>query len=90
MPLGQLHGYAAAMTSSFDPHLWDHDNLPIVYRPDGRPPPPDWFKFRGLSAWRRRGASTTLSSPHPRSAPQVLGAELVREAGEWRLYAVRK
>ncbi len=91
--LGQLHGYAAAARSSYDPHLFDHDSSPIVYRPEGRPPEPDWFHPFESFSMERHGQYYDYIIVHPKSRDTQLTpetAELVREAGEWRLYAVKR
>jgi len=91
--LGQLHGYAAAARSSYDPHLFDIDMTPILFRPEGRPPEPHWWKPAETFSMDGVGRFYDYIIVHPRSRDTQLPpgtVELVKEAGEWRLYAVKK
>jgi hypothetical protein len=96
--LGQLHGYAAAATGSFDPHLFDHPSAPLLFRPDNRlPVPAGWQSDRVRYAFsmEEQGRYYDYIITHPRKLDVVAAlpsdqVELVTEAGEWRLYSVRK
>ena len=91
--LGQLHGYAAALTSSYDPHLFNHPNSPLVFRNDRIPPYPNWYKLQTFSM-EKHGRYYDYIIVYPRRRDPLygrgdeLGIDLVREAGEWRLYEV--
>lgn len=91
--LGQLHGYAAALTSSYDPHLFNHPNSPLVFRNDRIPPYPNWFNLRTFS-FEKHGRYYDYIIVHPKKRDPLyqqrdsLGLDLVREAGAWRLYEV--
>ena len=90
--LGQLHGYAAAARAAYDPHLFDHDNSPIVFRAEGRPPEPNWFQPAQSFSMEAQGRFYDYIIVHPKSLDTQMPpaqTELVREAGEWRLYAVK-
>lgn len=91
--LGQLHGYAAAARASYDPHLFDHDNSPIVFKPEGRPPEPNWFDVAGSFSMAAQGRHYDYIIVHPKGRDPLAGSgdvELVKESGEWRLYAVKQ
>jgi hypothetical protein len=96
--LGQLHGYAAAATSSVDPHLFDEPNMPLLFRPESRlPVPADWRTERiaGAFGMEEQGRFYDYIVTHPRRLDVVASlprdqVELLVESGEWRLYAVRK
>lgn len=49
-PLQQLHAYVLAETEGFDPYIYDNDNVPVVYRPEARPPAPPWNRARSFDA----------------------------------------
>jgi hypothetical protein len=91
--LGQLHGYAAALTSSYDPHLFNHPNSPMVFRNERIPPHPNWYKPRTFSM-EKHGRYYDYIIVHPKKLDPLhrqrasLGLDLVREAGAWRLYEV--
>jgi len=91
--LGQLHGYAAALTSSYDPHLFNHPNSPLVFRNDRIPPYPNWFNLRTFSM-EKHGRYYDYIIVHPKHRDPLyeqrdrLGLSLIREAGAWRLYKV--
>jgi hypothetical protein len=91
--LGQLHGYAAALTSSYDPHLFNHLNTLLVFRNDRVPPCPNWYKLRTFSM-EKHGRYYDYIIVHPKRLDPLyarrdsLGVDLVREAGAWRLYEV--
>jgi hypothetical protein len=94
-PLGQLHGYAAAATSSFDPHLFDNPHTPLVLRDEARLPVPDWRRCAETFSMESLGRFYDYIVTHPKRLDVVAAlppgnVELVREAGEWRLYAVLK
>ncbi|MBL8938795.1 MAG: hypothetical protein JNM69_29815 [Archangium sp.] len=92
--LGQLHGYAAAARHSYDPHLFDHAAMPLLYRPNVQPPTPDWYKPQATySSVMAQHYDYVLITPTSRDflptvEPQVLA--LVGERGAWRLYRVLK
>lgn len=92
--LGQLHGYAAAARHSYDPHLFDHGAMPLLYRPNVQPPTPDWYKPQTsyTSAMAQHYDYVLITPPSrdflPTVEPRVL--ELVGERGAWRLYRVLK
>ncbi len=92
--LGQLHGYAAAERASYDPHLFDEVNNPLLYRRDRKLPHPNWFAPSSFTM-RAHGRYYDYVIVHPhnrdplrrgRNAPEV---SMIKEAGEWRLYKVK-
>ena len=94
--LGQLHGYAAAAKSCFDPHLFDEPNNPLRYRAKNLPPMPNWFNQGGFTMEREGHAYDYIivhSIEHDiigRRAKWRDQVELVKEAGPWRLYKVKR
>ncbi len=94
--VGQLHGYAAAMTSSYDGHLFDYPTHPLLYRRDRILPHPNWFRpteFR----MDEHGKFYDYIIVHPldrdpiaKDARARAHVQLVREAGAWRLYRVNE
>ncbi len=91
--LGQLHGYMAAEKSAYDPHLFDHANSPVLFKPTGRPPEPDFRRVAETFSMEAQGKFYDYLITYPRSADQLLTSPdvtLVKEAGEWRLYEVKK
>ena len=91
--LGQLHGYAAAARSSFDPHLFDHKNAPVRFRRRARLPIPDWRRIPQTFSMEQMGRAYDYLIVHPKASdflPRLAPNEvqLVRESGEWRLYKV--
>ncbi|HEY7375240.1 MAG TPA: hypothetical protein VIF57_23965 [Polyangia bacterium] len=93
--LGQLHGYAAAARSAYDPHLFDNPNMPLLYRHAGEPPQVDWFRLPESFSFERQGRYYDYIIIHPLSRDPLLGyrgrgVEWLRDAGTWRLYGVGK
>jgi hypothetical protein len=93
--LGQLHGYAAAAKSCFDPHLFDEPNNPLRYRASNMPPIVDWYN-PGSFSMEREGQAYDYVIVHPadrdpiaRKSKWRAQVELVKEAGPWRLYKVK-
>jgi hypothetical protein len=94
-PLGQLHGYAAAATSSFDPHLFDNPNTPLVFRDEARLPSPDWRRCAESFTMDSLGRFYDYIVTHPKRLDVVDrlppgNVQLLRESGEWRVYKVLK
>jgi hypothetical protein len=94
--LGQLHGYAAAATASYDPHLFDQPDTPIIYRKPRKLPNFNWFR-PGSFTMKDHGRFYDYIIVHPLNKdPLATNAqwkeevELVREAGQWRLYKVKR
>lgn len=94
--LGQLHGYAAAMSSSYDPHLWDEANNPLRFRRDRMLPNQDWYQPKSFDL-EKHGAFYDHIIVHPLDQDIIAKnrrwrrkVELVQEAGQWRLYRVEK
>jgi hypothetical protein len=92
-PLGQLHGYAAAARASYDPHLFDHLNSPLLFRPEARLPIPDWRYPARTFSMRGQGRFYDYIITYPKLrdiVPRAAGNEvqLVKESGDWRLYKV--
>lgn len=94
--LGQLHGYAAAAKSCFDPHLFDEANNPLRYRASNMPPVPNWFNQASFTM-EREGRHYDYIIVHPverdfipRRSKWRNQVQLVKEAGPWRLYKVIK
>lgn len=94
--LGQLHGYAAAMTSSYDPHLWDEPNNPLRFRRDRMLPQQNWFDPKSFSL-EAHGAHYDHIIVHPLDRDVIAKnrrwrskVELLHEAGQWRLYRVKE
>ena len=93
--LGQLHGYAAAATSSFDPHLFDEPNNPLRFRRGSLPPFHNWQRARDFS-FDEHGVYYDYIIVHPakedpikRRKRWLAQVELVRDAGAFRLYKVK-
>jgi hypothetical protein len=93
--LGQLHGYAAAAKSGFDPHLFDDPSNPLRFRSKDRPPIPYWYNQAGFTM-EREGQGYDYIILHPKSRDIIAGharwrsqVELVKESGPWRLYKVK-
>ena len=93
--LGQIHGYAAAVKSCFDPHFFDQVNVPLRYRASNMPPVPNWFDQASFTM-EREGRAYDYIVVHPierdiiaRRPSQRAQVELVKEAGPWRLYKVK-
>ncbi len=93
--LAQIHGYAAAAKSCFDPHLFDETNIPLRYRAANMPPIVNWntpssFSFPQTgSAYDYIIIHSVRTDPfdtHPAWRAKV---NLVKQAGPWRLYAVK-
>lgn len=93
--LGQLHGYAAAATSSYDPHLFDEPNNPLRFRRGLMPPYPSWRRPRDFSI-EEHGVYYDYIIVHPAKDDPIQRRrrwskhlDLVREAGHFRLYKVK-
>jgi hypothetical protein len=93
--LGQLHGYAAAAKSGFDPHLFDDPSNPLRFRSKNRPPMPYWGNQAGFTM-EREGHGYDYIILHPKNRDILASnarwrsqVELVKEAGPWRLYKVK-
>jgi hypothetical protein len=93
--LGQLHGYAAAAKSCFDPHLFDDPSNPLRFRKANRPPMPYWSNQAGFTM-EREGQGYDYIIVHPKNRDIIAShakwrprVELVKEAGPWRLYKVK-
>lgn len=91
-PLGQLHGYAAALRHSYDPHLFDHPAIPLLFRRDALMPTPDW---RNIPATYTPEIAAyydyVIVYPRDRDFLQSRSEQLqfVSDSGAWRLYKVR-
>jgi hypothetical protein len=93
--LGQLHGYAAAVSSSYDPHLFDEPNNPLRFRQDRMLPHQDWYQPKSFDL-KAHGAHYEHIIVHPldqdviaRNPRWKSKVELVHQAGQWRLYRVK-
>jgi hypothetical protein len=93
--LGQLHGYAAAATSSYDPHLFDEPNNPLRFRRASMPPHHNWLRQRDFS-FDEHGVYYDYIIVHPAGDDPIKRrkrwrsqVDLVREAGQFRLYKVK-
>jgi hypothetical protein len=94
-PLGQMHGYAAAAKSSYDPHLFDNANTPLLFRDEARLPIVDWRQSAETFDMDSIGRFYDYIVTHPKAqdiVDQLPPGEvrLLREAGEWRIYEVLK
>lgn len=93
--VGQLHGYAAAMTSSYDGHLFENPNNPLLFRPGQTIPHPVWYQphtFTMASHGKYYDYIIVHSperDPFKRKRREAKQVGLVREAGPWRLYQVK-
>ena len=94
--LGQLHGYAAAVSSSYDPHLWDEANNPLRFRRDRMLPSQDWYAPRSFDL-EKHGSHYDHIIVHPLDQDVIAKSrrwrrkvDLVEQAGPWRLYRVKK
>jgi hypothetical protein len=93
--LGQLHGYAAAVTSSFDPHLFDEPNNPIRFRAGTTLPHPNWFRPTEFTM-EAHGQYYDYVIVHPVTKDPIArrkkwrdGVVLAKDAGPFRLYRVK-
>jgi hypothetical protein len=92
--LGQLHGYAAAITSSYDGHLFDYPTNPLRFRDGRQLPHPDWRQPRQFTM-SDHGRFYDYIIVHP-IEEDFIGKRwhrqltLVRQAGDWRLYKVKQ
>jgi hypothetical protein len=94
----QIHSYVAAVKQGYDPHLFDNDAIPFLYRQSRRLP---------QTAWNAPGAFTLKDhgryydyviiqgglnrDPLAHLAPAAhIRAKLITEAGRFRLYAMEK
>lgn len=96
-PFNQIHSYIAAVKQGYDPHLFDNDAIPVLYRQDRRLPQTQWnapeaftlqdhgrfYDYVVVQGLRR--------DPLARLRPVgKLRAKLVVEAGRFRLYEILK
>jgi hypothetical protein len=93
--LGQLHGYAAAARSAYDPHLFDNPSTPLVFRKGAQLPQPDWRRPKDSFSFDAHGRYYDYIIVHPLKLDPLgafrgNGVDWVRDAGEWRLYRVRR
>jgi len=93
--LGQLHGYAAAVRSVYDPHLFDNPQAPLLFRKRGQPPQVDWFHLRQSYSFEAQGRFYDYIVVHPIDQDPLgpyrgRGVEWMKDAGQWRLYRVQK
>jgi hypothetical protein len=93
--LGQLHGYAASVTSSYDPHLFDEPNNPLRYRKRLKLPHQNWWRQHEFTM-QDHGRFYDYIIVHPKNRDPFYHngrgdeqVELLVESGPWRLYAVR-
>jgi hypothetical protein len=93
--LGQLHGYAAAVTSSFDPHLFDEANNPLRFRPGKKLPHPNWWRQREFTM-EAHGQYYDYVIIHPATLDPFGRRKqwrdtvtLIKDAEPWRLYRVK-
>ena len=94
--LGQLHGYAAAAASAYDPHLFDQPDTPLLFRKPRTLPSINWFRPTSFTM-KDHGRFYDYIIVHPLDKDPIAvneqwkkDVELVREAGQWRLYKVKK
>lgn len=92
--LGQLHGYAAAAKASYDPHLFDQQDMPLLFKKPLKLPVINWFRPTTFTM-EAHGRHYDYVIVHPIDrdpfpAKWMDAAELVRESGAWRLYKVKK
>src|SRR5690606_38362623 len=93
--LGQLHGYAAAATSSYDGHLFDHPSNPLLFRRKRILPHPHWqrpFTFN----MKEHGKYHDYIIVHPIDRDPIARKQAYRDqveevvtSGAWRLYRVK-
>jgi len=95
--LGQLHGYAAAARSAYDPHLFDNPNTPIRYKEGLSIPRIPWLGPGGFTLAKYAPYYDYVlvqGSAHDPfvETPSEAGyrVRLERESGIWRLYAIEK
>lgn len=96
-PFNQIHSYIAAVKQGYDPHLFDNDAIPVLYRQERRLPQTQWnapeaftlqdhgrfYDYVVVQGLRR--------DPLARLPPAgKLRAKLVVEAGRFRLYEILK
>ena len=80
--LGQLHGYAAAAKSCFDPHLFDEPNNPLRYRPEKMPPVVNWFNQASFTM-EREGRAYDYIIVHPVERDLIARKEKWRAQWSW-------
>ena len=95
LSLGQLHGYAAAARSAYDPHLFDNPSTPFVFRHEGEPPQVDWKRLRETFSFEKQGRYYDYIIVYPLTHDPLAGYQgrgvvWMRDAGPWRLYRVEK
>lgn len=95
--LGQLHGYAAAATDSYDPHLFDEPNNPLLFRREKMLPVPNWSQQLRTFSFEEHGRYYEYIIVHPPDRDPIASrpswreqVDLVKEAGAWRLYKVKR
>jgi hypothetical protein len=92
--LGQLHGYAAAVKSCYDPHLFDEPNNPLLFRHETMLPVPNWRNQREFDM-AQQGQYYDYVIVHPLDRDPFAGGrarhaglKLIKQSGAWRLYKV--
>lgn len=90
-----IHGYAAAMKQSFDPHLFDFDHIPLHYRRKRNLPVIDWNRPRTFNTddhgiYYDYIIVKGLKADPVRAGKSPKGpvVERVLDSGDWRLYKV--
>ncbi len=92
--LGQLHGFAAALRHAYDPHLFAHPAMPLLYREGVQPPTPNWgspaASFTSAMALHYDYVLVYPSSRDTLGSVEPKVLELVADSGPWRLYKVTR
>jgi hypothetical protein len=99
-PLNQVSAYLVAEKGGYSPYLFNTPNLPVRYRDHHALPSPDWARPGDFSMAKHaphydyilvqgKTHDPIKVGPHPTDLGQIEVA-LVKEAGIWRLYSVKK
>jgi hypothetical protein len=96
-PFNQMHSYIAAVKKGYDPHLFDNDSIPFLYRQRRRLPQTAWNDPGGFSL-KDHGRhydyvliQGARRDPVKKLAPSAgVTPKLVVEAGRFRLYEMLK
>jgi hypothetical protein len=94
----QIHAYIAGFKKGYDPHLFDNNSIPFLYRSDRRLPQTAWNRPQDFSLTEHGRYYDYVviqggldRDPLKRLTPAAgIRAQLVVEAGRFRLYEMIK